>query len=485
MLFAASSLFLAAIILSNGSQLLAHNPVEYSEPIPAVEDVFSQLNMRPTPTSPFAEDNYDIDIDSGFLPPDQPLCRLVGAPWNIWEETWEETSGFRPGIGEDDDQHIRAWRQYIRGEMPVIDVKPLQDRVIELRRAHSLLAFLTHTYVHSEARKVVLQKGHQVIVPRALAIPFCAVSEMLNIPPILTYADTVLYNWRLKVPDLGFTVDNVEILSTFTRSISESHFFKTSLLIETIGPLCLRLMRVSLDEAIIGDETSIQRISDHLGALVINIKRITSFLNNVRTACNPHTFYWEIRPWFNGGKWIMEGVPASPGPWRLSEFGGPSAGQSTLIHSLDVFLGVDHSPRPGEKSKEETFMNQMASYMPHSHRKFLQDLYPYTDKIRNLVVSAGSESLLATRYNSAILALKELRTSHSQIAVLYIISQSQIEPPKGSAFVGEWEDKMVAKRNAKQEHSHTGSQTVHTGTGGTDLTKFLKRCRERTKEALV
>lgn len=483
-----SSLFPSASLLSNGSHLLAHRPVKFSEPIRAADNGTSQLNLRPAPTSSLAEADYDVDIDSGFLPPQMPLCRLVGAPWNVWEETWDKTSGFRPGVGEDDDQQIRAWRKYIREDMPVIDVKPLQDLgVVELRRAHSLLAFLTHSYVHSEARKVVLQPDYQVIIPRALAIPFCAVSDILDIPPILTYADTVLYNWKLKNQSLGFTVDNVEIPSTFTRSVSESHFFKTSMLIETIGPLCLRLMRSSLDEAFIGDEKSVRRISDNLAALVININRITSLLNDVRTACDPHEFYWEIRPWFNGGKWTMEGVPASPGPWRVTEFGGPSAGQSTLIHSLDVFLGVDHSPRPGEMSKEETFMKRMAAYMPHFHRKFLQHLLSYTGEIRNLVLSSGPKSLLATRYNNAVVALEALRNSHSRVALLYIISQSRTEPSIGSAFVAEWEEKMLAewKKQQLSLSRESENETVHTGTGGTDLAKFLKRCRERTAEALI
>nr|BAM73293.1 indoleamine 2,3-dioxyganese [synthetic construct] len=488
MLSAASSLFPSASLLSNGSHLLAHRPVKFSEPIGASGNGSSQLTLRPAPTSSLAEADYDVDVDSGFLPPQMPLCRLVGEPWNVWEEAWDSTSGFRPGIGEDDDQRIRAWRRYIREEMPVIDVKPLQDQgVVELRRAHSLLAFLTHTYVHSEARKVVLQDDYQVIIPRALAIPFCAVSDILDIPPILTYADTVLYNWKLKNQALGFTVDNVEIPSTFTRSVSESHFFKTSLLIETIGPQCLRSMRSSLDEAFIGDEKSVRRIGEHLVALVINIKCITSFLNDVRTACDPREFYWEIRPWFNGGKWIMEGVPALPGPWRVTEFGGPSAGQSTLIHSLDVFLGVDHSPRPGEMSKEETFMKRMAAYMPHFHRRFLQHLFSYTGEIRSLVLSSGSKSLLATRYNSAVAALEELRNSHSRVALFYIISQSRTEPPIGSAFISEWEEKMVAEWKKQQLalSREPGNETVHTGTGGTDLAKFLKRCRERTTEALI
>ncbi|KAG0145109.1 hypothetical protein CROQUDRAFT_671939 [Cronartium quercuum f. sp. fusiforme G11] len=473
--------------LSDGSHLLSPRPVAFNEPPVYQTGLHSQPQLHTPHTATLAEADYDVDIDSGFLPPQAPLCRLEGAPWNIWEDAWDLTSGFRPGIGERGDDRIRCWRQYIRDGMPVISVKPLQEHgVIELRRAHAVLTFLAHTYVHSQARSIALQPDYQPMVPRALAIPLCEVSQILNIPPILTYADTVLYNWKLKNPKLGFTLDNVEIPSTFTRTASEAHFFKTSLLIEAIGPICLGLMRSSLDEAFMGDELSIRRISDHLSGLVVAIQRMTSVLTDVRTACDPITFYWEIRPWLNGGRWVMEGVPAEPGPWQVNDFGGPSAGQSTLIHSIDVFLGVDHAPRSGEVSNEDQFMNRMSIYMPHHHRLFLRTLATNSQQIRSLVLSAGPKSVIAERYNNAISALKDLRNAHGRIALLYIVSQSRVEPPAGSAFLREWEEKMVAEWNKQQlALTQPHSNGVHTGTGGTDLAKFLKRCRERTTEALI
>lgn len=289
-------------------------------------------------------------------------------------------------------------------------------------------------------------------------------------------------------PDLALSlISNVEIPTTFTRTEDEVHFFKTSLLIEAVGPACLTLMRSSLDEVFVGDEVSIRRIIQHLSGLVVHMKQITQILTDVRTACAPRTFYWDVRPWFNGGRWKMEGVTDEAGECRMSEFGGPSAGQSTLIHSIDLFLGVDHSPHPGEVSKEETFMNRMANYMPHFHRQFLQQLSRNPHQIRTFVQSSGSESLLSEKYNEAILSLEALRNAHSRIALLYIISQSRVEPTAGSAFIGEWEQKMASEWQARQAKGapEVNPETIHLGTGGTDLARFLRRCRDRTSAALV
>lgn len=38
------------------------------------------------------------------------------------------------------------------------------------------------------------------VLPKALALPFWLVSRRLGLPPILTYADSVLANWKLKDP---------------------------------------------------------------------------------------------------------------------------------------------------------------------------------------------------------------------------------------------------------------------------------------------
>lgn len=67
-----------------------------------------------------------------------------------------------------------------------------------LRRAHVALSFLGHCYIHAVYPT-------QAIVPSSVALPWIAVSDKLGIPPVLTYADTVLWNWKLINPAGGIT----------------------------------------------------------------------------------------------------------------------------------------------------------------------------------------------------------------------------------------------------------------------------------------
>lgn len=53
-----------------------------------------------------------------------------------------------------------------------------------------LLSFLGHFYIHSSY-------PYLANVPRAVALPWVQVSDKLGVPPVLSYADTVLWNWHL------------------------------------------------------------------------------------------------------------------------------------------------------------------------------------------------------------------------------------------------------------------------------------------------
>jgi indoleamine 2,3-dioxygenase len=301
---------------------------------------------------------------------------------------------------------------------------------------------------------------------------------------------------------------NLFILETFTSTDSERHFYLTSLLIELRGIGALRLMSHSLDEAFLGDRLALERIADYLGDLKQVIRDLTRTLEDVRTDCDPKTFYWSIRPFFNGGKWVYEGV-GEDGEAEEREYGGPSAGQSSVIHALDVFLGIDHSPAPApssstssrsstptpsrpsspslsrrsssmtlwptsarlptdEASRDATFMQRMQFYMPHHHRRFLSHLSDHRPSVRELALGSSSASSSVSKggrgleearaglrraYDECVTSLKQLRDAHMRIAYLYIVSQSRAEPPAGCLFVDRNDPTSVpAAVDVQQKH---------------------------------
>ncbi|PVG02437.1 Indoleamine 2,3-dioxygenase [Serendipita vermifera] len=456
--------------------------------------------VPPLDTSTLAAHDFDVDVRSGFMPPEPPIDRLP-PEWAAWEEILDDATQSSPRLKPGDYADISAeetersgrWRDSVQ-DMPLLSVDRLRKSERHLRRAHLVLAWILHIYVHTQPPSL-----NPIIIPSVLATPLLAVSKELVLPPVLTYADTVLYNWRYANENSR----ELKSVTLFTGTRDEEHFFLTSAYIELAGVEALSLMQRCYDEAFVADSIALRRIASYLKKLAGVINRLTVILDAVRDECDPKTFYHEVRPWFRGedsGKrrWIFlneDGDEVDFGDHR--ELSGPSAGQSSLIHALDIFLGVDHTPRrpPGttenassttsiphhppsssssSSAKPKGFLDRMQAYMPRHHRTFMEHLKASPRPIRQLVShnstsrSDGSPSSLANAYNAAVSSLKGLRDAHIRIATLYIINQM----PRNVDASGHRPADAATAGTAK-------------GTGGSDLVPFLKGSRDDTTRTLL
>lgn len=343
------------------------------------------------------------------------------------------------------------------------------------------MSFILHLYIHS------LPPSEPVHIPPPITLPLLQVSAQLQLPPVNTYSDNVLNNWALKSPSSAPTpaLDNLRCLTLFTSTKDEEEFFLVSARMELRGVEALELMRATMDEAFVGDDLAMRRITTFLHRMAIVINELKVLLLSVREGCNPEVFYRQIRPWFKGAdpdqnthrRWVFEGLEQDPNLSYPEELSGPSAGQSSLIHALDVFLGVEQyshsssitgsSSTPSPTATKQAFLKRMQSYMPRHHRNFLNHLSSNPRPLRSIVESADSPQLLEA-YNAAVLSLKELRDAHLIIVTMYIVSPA---------------------RKAQKE-LEAGSNRVEEagplkGTGGTELMKFLKDVRNGTAAALI
>ena len=374
--------------------------------------------------------------------------------------------------------------------MPVLDTTPLEENVELLRRAHHVLAYLVHFYVHSSPPDPL--SPYTILVPKALALPLVHVSKRLDIAPVLTFADTVLWNHEIidsvnEQPSnratkfRPLTRANIRPLTLFTRGPDEANFYGCCAEIELRGVEALRAIAhfydiagrpkstttTSSDSNLLStlagfadeldrrrqdegmeDEVTLAEAAACLHTVASVIKDLTTILKSVREICDPHAFYYAVRPWFRGSdptagvgpsssaipslssegdegspvvppgmrRWIYEGVDEN----EVLELSGPSAGQSSIIHTLDIFLDVDHNslttvhstptptdaparcpvsgahandaankegqmcPAMAQRQREEDdvqkplpngeFMTRMRKYMPGSHQAFLEQL---------------------------------------------------------------------------------------------------------------
>jgi indoleamine 2,3-dioxygenase len=364
--------------------------------------------------------------------------------------------------------------------MPVLDIYKLNADIRQMQRAHMVLAFLAHFYAHSTP---VASRTGPVHIPRSLSIPLVKISKAMGIAPILTFADTVL--WNCEPPDVSvpLSVYNVRPRVTFSGTEDERAFYVASARTEL---LCARIMQIIREYNQLDDLTSkeaINRSFHYLEQLEGITEELTEYLAHIRNEVDPHVFYTSIRPWFVGSDpksgpehgWHYEGVA----PEGL-DLDGPSTGQSTALQSLDVFLGVDQQmqDRTGDgqtRSKDGPgFMQRMRRYMPGKHRAFLENLVLGNRRIRDL---AKQTPALHDRYNGLIKALTRLRDMHMRIATLYIVTMAKSHRQTGA----QCPFSSMSRRNEPEEPSKKSVR----GTGGNELAALLKAVRDATKRTLL
>jgi indoleamine 2,3-dioxygenase len=356
-----------------------------------------------------------------------------------------------------------------------------------------VLAFLMHFYVHSGDHT-----NSSVIVPRSIAVPLARVSRALGTAPVLTYADTVLWNARAADPNHPIAPDNLAFEHAFSCTPDEVAFYAASARVELQGAAALRLIHAHMQSDADSGPTSGPHSSDAdlastLEQLTSHIDAMTDAISAVRTECDPHVFHAAIRPWFCGSDargpggpgsgWTLDGVaPSDPLHALLS---GPSGGQSALVHALDGFLDIDHalSPRSAARAPAPTatnhradrgFMARMRLYMPARQRAFLECLDGHGQAVRARAAAADADAELREAYNGAVGALRRLRDVHIRVACLYVVAAASAAAKACPVMA------RMAAEEKRQERDGPAR-----GTGGLEVALQLKAGRDATRRAIV
>lgn len=302
----------------------------------------------------------------------------------------------------------------------------------------------------------LLMRLHSQVLPPQLAVPLLSVSQHLELPPILTYAGVVLWNFSSTTGDFS-NPDSLKPLVSFTGTETEAWFVVTSVAIEARSAE----MVLQLIDAL---EALPSQGPDKLTSALIDLKQcirdIGKLLDRLQERCVPTVFHSQVRPFFAGGNALPNGLfydeGSGTGKWRKLQ--GGSNAQSSLIHFFDIILGVEHSHGVGEESVHD----QARRYIPGQHRRFLDyigRLVGPTLESALLHTSREMQSSLRTAYTGAVEALAALRSTHLRIAARYIIVPS------------------------RQSHGGASHLPKHLGTAGTSFVSFLKLSRDETASA--
>lgn len=328
------------------------------------------------------------------------------------------------------------------------------------------------------------------VLPPSISKPLLTVSQELGLPPTATYPALNLWNCGLTSDDADITnPENVVMRHTFTGTPDEAWFYAVSVSVEAKGVKAIQVMLECVTAINNHDDPKILECLTTFGSIVINLGRI---LQRMHERCDPQIFYHRIRPFLAGSRGMEKaGLPRGifydegegNGSWR--QYSGGSNAQSTLIQFLDIALGVRHEAHgTSNVSKDDIppqqhpYLTEMRSYMPISHRLFLEHFASIVN-IRRYATSPSASPAIASAFNTAVDALTGFRDIHIRIVGRYIVAPSRMVKRCDSGA----EQGAV---NIASASSRTGVQKEDLkGTGGTNLMGFLKRTRDETSAAAV
>lgn len=365
--------------------------------------------------------DYDVDPIRGFLPSEDPLTEL---PPEFAE--WDRLGRELPYL-----ILTRRVRSTL-ANMVTPDLSRLTTNG-ELERAMLIVSALGMAYIWAEQPSIDR-------IPAALAVPWAAIAERLGRPPIVTHASVVLNNWRRLDPNDGITGDNLACTQHFLGGMDEQWFFTATAELESVGAAALLPLVEAKDAVILG---SVSQVAASLEQVRDVFNRVNSALLRIYERCDPHIFYYRIRPFLAG--WdqdglIFEGVSETP-----LKLNGASAAQSSLIQAYDAALGIEHL-----HPETQPFLTLMRDFMPPKHRQFVEVLSTGQSIYSFVKVQKADSPQLADIFNQCIDELDEFRKAHMEVAVRYVLNAAK-----------EGEDGL--------------------GTGGTSFVPFLSEARKETK----
>ncbi|RWA14488.1 hypothetical protein EKO27_g571 [Xylaria grammica] len=393
--------------------------------------------------------DYGISPTHGFLPDVLPLTRLPDPYYNKWE-----------AIASNLQSLILSKR--LRGvidRLPVFSTIGLEHDA-EWRRAYMLLTFFSHGYIWGGDTPCDR-------VPPSISAPLLNICEHLEIPPVSTYAASVLWNYKpLFIDEDIDDLDNLATLVTFTGSLDESWFYLVSVAIEARGGPIITLMLTAVAAAREGDSATVTRC---LNAFAERLDDLGELLRRMHENCDPGFFYRRIRT-------------------------GPSNAQSSLIQFFDIILGIEHRPT-GEKANhaadseregrgaepKHNFIRDMRRYMPGPHARFLNDVGRVAN-IREFVEGRrGTDKPLSIAYDACLAMLRAFRDIHIAIVTRYIVLPSRENKARSRSR----SPVAVRSRQNLATASRNENHKKVKGTGGTALIPFLKQARDETGEPAV
>lgn len=273
----------------------------------------------------------------------------------------------------------------------------------------------------------------------------------MHTPPAISYAATVLFNWKKKDAEKQIDCDNFEIVSTFTATADERCFYLVPLRIECLGSAAFNAARTFFATIEPKIDIFAKNYVELCAVFEAALQRATDQLKLMHDGCNPKVFFQKVRG-FLKGSWknpqLPRGVCVGE---RWFQAPGASASQSPFIHLCDAFVGVAH---------DDPYSCLIRQILPAEIGDLLAAIECHCVYFR-LLIAANPQTKVALGRVADL--LMRFRKMHFGLAQRYVLHPSL---------------------HAKAAEKESVEFCAESGTGGVEVVAFLEERRFKTAAAL-
>lgn len=322
-------------------------------------------------------------------------------------------------------------------KLPRYDFSPLTPELnkVDFRAVERLMqiySYFASAFVYGVAEKPEKR------IPEGVAAPLVQLAAMVERPPILSYSNYVLANWRRPVPSAPILVDDLRLIQNFLGSRGESWFILIHVDIEARAVEALKNLHTAVQSVEQDDPAKLEKALAGIGE---SISQMVATFRRMAEACDSKVYYFKVRPYIFGfDDVIYEGVHAYAG--KPQTFRGQTDAQSSIVPALIAALGLAHEQNSLTHSLEMT-----KAYMPKPHREFVHEMS--LTGIRENVRWHADRAPLVEAYNECLLRVVEFRSLHYFFASEHDFTKA--ENPPGASETGFMDWQKLLRDEAEQQ----------------------------------
>jgi len=295
------------------------------------------------------------------------------------------------------------------------------------RPVASRLMLIYAMYTHAYFREVYLygnvselmQDLDPKILPAQLAVPLWRASRRIGMEPTMSYGLYALWNYYRKDPRKPVSLDNIELIHSFTGTPDERWFVWIHQVVEVaFAPAIPELLTACLLSRVrdpdgsmtslpnLGEEVIVEEMIRRLDKATKAARDAVVALKRMREHCDYGTYFNQVRLFFTfPNSVVFDGVEELGG--KPQQQLGETGGQTPFMHFQLAAAGIDHDDDP--------YFPRMRQYMSRPFRE-LVELVKKTSNIRSFVLERRRNKALVQSYNSLIQAIPlDWRIAHMSL----------------------------------------------------------------------